>query len=325
MSELSFSLAEAYKQRYDDIVRGDNERTGIYYHSDKKYWIIYDYQSCSQLLNSQYVTKKRMIIPLSMFDGEKTVIERFISLINQSLIFRDESNSDVVRVIHHNFKNIPRDELIDRTLSLFNQKKCLNEYDLITLNNTLAARLVGLEPSDTLAVHAHNVGMLFDGRVQGKDHFIEIAHSFLTVFDSCRNLVTGDVPCSDIQVSDRAIAYIAAHQTTMQLIVATLWAISHFSLKVGAENAREVVIEASRLYSPVLSVGRVMSQDLSFRGQSLKKGDRVMFYTGLANFDPEVFNEPFQFIPGRKEKPLSFGGSSLVVVAEGMIMVCFIT
>ncbi|STT45224.1 Steroid C27-monooxygenase [Klebsiella pneumoniae] len=111
----------------------------------------------------------------------------------------------------------------------------------------------------------------------------------------------------------------------MQLIVATLWAISHFSLKVGAENAREVVIEASRLYSPVLSVGRVMSQDLSFRGQSLKKGDRVMFYTGLANFDPEVFNEPFQFIPGRKEKPLSFGGSSLVVVAEGMIMVCFIT
>ncbi|NIG71802.1 hypothetical protein HBN07_26280 [Klebsiella pneumoniae] len=50
-----------------------------------------------------------------------------------------------------------------------------------------------------------------------------------------------------------------------------------------------------------------------------------MFYTGLANFDPEVFNEPFQFIPGRKEKPLSFGGSSLVVVAEGMIMVCFIT
>ena len=109
MSELSFSLTEAYKQRYDDIVRGDNERTGIYYHSDKKYWIIYDYQSCSQLLNSQYVTKKRMIIPLSMFDGEKTVIERFISLINQSLIFRDESNSEVVRVCLLYTSPSPRD------------------------------------------------------------------------------------------------------------------------------------------------------------------------------------------------------------------------
>ncbi|WP_262215635.1 cytochrome P450 [Escherichia coli] len=320
MSELSLSLTEAYKQRYDDIVRGDNERTGIYYHSDKKYWIIYDYQSCSQLLNSQYVTKKRMFIPLSIFDGEKTVIERFLSLINQSLIFRDESNSDVVRVIHHNFKNIPHAELIGRSLSLFNQKKCLNECDLITLNNTLAARLVGLEPSDTLAVHAHNVGMLFDGRVQGKDHFIEIAHSFLTVFDSCRNIVTSNIPCNDIQVSDRAIAYIAAHQTTMQLIVATLWAISHFNLKVGAENAREVVSEASRLYSPVLSVGRVMSQDLSFRGQSLKKGDRVMFYTGLANFDPAVFNEPFRFIPGRKEKPLSFGTGMHMCIGMGIAL-----
>lgn len=320
MSELSLSLTEAYEQRYDDIVRGDDERTGIYYHSDKKYWIIYDYQSCSQLLNSQYVTKKRMFIPLSIFDGEKTVIERFLSLINQSLIFRDESNSDVVRVIHHNFKNIPHAELIGRTLSLFKQKKFLNECDLITLNNTLAAKLVGLEPSDTLAVHAHNVGMLFDGRVQGKDHFIEIAHSFLTVFDSCRNIVTSNIPCNDIQVSDRAIAYIAAHQTTMQLIVATLWAISHFNLKVGAENAREVVSEASRLYSPVLSVGRVMSQDLSFRGQSLKKGDRVMFYTGLANFDPEVFNEPFRFIPGRKEKPLSFGTGMHMCIGMGIAL-----
>lgn len=288
MSELSLLLSEVYKQRYEDVVRDDNERTGIYYHSVKKYWIIYDYQSCSQLLNSKYVTKKRMIIPLSMFDEEKTVVERFLSLINKSLIFRDESTIDVIRVIHQNFKNIPRDELIKKTLSLLNRKKCLDEHDLISLNNTLAARLVGLEPSDQLAVHAHNVGMLFDGRVEGKEHFVEIVHSFLTIFDACRNLVAGDAPCSDIKVSDRAIAYIAAHQTTMQLIVAALWAISHFSLKVGTKNARDVVIEASRLYSPVLSVGKVMSQDLIFRGQSLKMGDRVMFYTGLANFDPEV-------------------------------------
>ncbi len=320
MFESSLSLTEAYKKRYDEVVRGDNDRTGIYYHYDKKYWVIYDYHSCSQLLNSQYVTKKRMIIPLSMFDGEKKVVERFISLINQSLIFRDESNSDVVRVIHQNFKNIPRDELIKRALSLLNRKKCLDERDLISLNNMLAARLVGLEPSDQLAVHAHNVGMLFDGRVEGKEHFVEIVHSFLTIFDACRNLVAGDAPCSDINVSDRAIAYIAAHQTTMQLIVAALWAISHFSLKVSAENARDVVIEASRLYSPVLSVGRVMSQDLIFRGQSLKTGDRVMFYTGLANFDPEVFDEPFRFIQGRKNKPLSFGTGMHMCIGMGIAL-----
>ncbi|EBS5520747.1 cytochrome P450 [Salmonella enterica subsp. enterica serovar Bovismorbificans] len=79
-------------------------------------------------------------------------------------------------------------------------------------------------------------------------------------------------------------------------------------------------MEASRLYSPVLSVGRVISHDLIFRGQSLKMGDRVMFYTGLANFDPEVFDEPFRFIPGRKNKPLSFGTGMHMCIGMGIAL-----
>ncbi|MBK4715435.1 cytochrome P450 [Enterobacterales bacterium BIT-L3] len=79
-------------------------------------------------------------------------------------------------------------------------------------------------------------------------------------------------------------------------------------------------MEASRLYSPVLSVGRVISQDLIFRGQRLKTGDRVMFYTGLANFDPEVFDEPFRFIPGRKVKPLSFGAGMHMCIGMGIAL-----
>lgn len=320
MSESSLSLTEAYKQRYDKIACDDSERRGIYYHADKKYWIIYDYRLCSQLLNSPNVTKKRMFIPLGMFDEEKSVVERFLLLINQSLIFRDEGKSDIIRIIHQNFKNTPCDELIKGTLSSLNLGKCLNEHDLITLNNTLAASLVGLESPSTLAEHAHNVGMLFDGRVRGKEHFVQIARSFLTIFDTFRNQTTDDVPCSDIRASDKAIAYIAAHQTTMQLIVASFWAISHFSLRVDAENARDTVIEASRLYSPVLSVGRVISQDITLNGQNLKKGDRVMFYTGLANFDPKVFDDPFQFILGRKEKPLSFGAGMHMCVGMGIAL-----
>ncbi|MCP1107340.1 cytochrome P450 [Serratia nevei] len=320
MSELSLSLTEAYKQRYDAIACDDSEHRGIYYHADKKYWIIYDYQLCSRLLNSPYVTKKRMMIPLSMFDEEKTVVERFLLLINQSLIFRDEGKSDIARIIHQNFKNTPCDELIKETLSSLNRRKYLDEHDLITLNNTLAARLVGLESPNTLEEHAHNVGMLFDGRIQGKEHFVQIARSFLTIFDTFRNQSTDDVPCSDISASDKAIAYIAAHQTTMQLIVAAFWAISHFNLKVDAENARDTVIEASRLYSPVLSVGRVISQDTTLSGQNLKKGDRVMFYTGLANFDPEVFEEPLQFILGRKERPLSFGTGVHMCIGMGIAL-----
>lgn len=45
-----------------------------------------------------------------------------------------------------------------------------------------------------------------------------------------------------------------------------------------------------------------------------------MLYTGLANFDPEVFNEPFRFIPGRKEKPLSFGKGMHMCIGMGIAL-----
>jgi len=320
MSELILSLTDAYKNRFEDIVRDDTERKGIYYHNEKKYWVIYDYAGCSELLNSHYVTKNRMLVPLSLFQEEKALVERFLSLINQSLIFRDDSKSDVVRLIHQNFRKLSCDEMIERSLLSFMDKKYLDEHDLINLNNTLAAKLVGLEPARHLSDHAYNVGMLFDGRVRGKDHFVDIARSFMAIFEACRGMASGAEHCTDIQASDKAIAYIAAHQTTMQLIVATLWAISHFSLSVNADNVREIVVEASRFYSPVLSVGRVMSQDLSFRGLNLRRGDRVMFYTALANFDAGVFQEPFQFIPGRNEKPLSFGTGMHMCIGMGIAL-----
>ena len=320
MSELTLSLTDAYKKRFEDIVRDDTERKGIYYHNERKYWVIYDYAGCSELLNSHYVTKNRMLVPLSIFQQEKAIIERFMLLINQSLIFRDDCKSDVVRLIHQNFKKLPCDEMIERLLLQFREKKYLDEHDLINLNNTLAAMLVGLEPARHLSDHAYNVGMLFDGRVKGKEHFVDIAHSFMAVFEACRDMTSGCDPCTDVQASDRAIAYIAAHQTTMQLIVATLWAISHFSLRVNADNVRDIVVEASRFYSPVLSVGRMMSQDLSFRGLNLRKGDRVMFYTALANFDAGFFDEPFQFIPGRKEKSLSFGTGMHMCIGMGIAL-----
>lgn len=320
MSEVALSLTDVYQKRFEDIVRDDTERKGIYYHSEKKYWVIYDYAGCSELLNSHYVTKNRMLVPLTLFQEEKALIERFLYLINQSLIFRDDCKSDVVRLIHQNFRKLSCDEIIERSFLSVMDKKYLDEHDLINLNNTLASSLVGLEPDCHMSDHAYNVGMLFDGRVRGKEHFVDIARSFMAVFEACRGMTSGTEPRSDIQASDRAIAYVAAHQTTMQLIVATLWAISHFRLSVNADNVREIVVEASRLYSPVLSVGRVMSQDLSFRGLNLRQGDRVMFYTAMANFDPGFFDEPFQFIPGRNEKPLSFGTGMHMCIGMGIAL-----
>ncbi|MGA4538204.1 cytochrome [Citrobacter braakii] len=45
-----------------------------------------------------------------------------------------------------------------------------------------------------------------------------------------------------------------------------------------------------------------------------------MFYTGLVNFDPEVFNEPFQFIPRRKEKTQSFRTGMHMCIGMGIAL-----
>lgn len=45
-----------------------------------------------------------------------------------------------------------------------------------------------------------------------------------------------------------------------------------------------------------------------------------MFYTGLANFDSAVFNKPFQFILGRKNKPLYFGTGMHKCIGQGIAL-----
>lgn len=145
--------------------------------------------------------------------------------------------------------------------------------------------------------------MLFDGRVNNKEHFIYIAKSFLILFKFCKKTFNK----SDQETTDIVITYVAAHQTTMQLIVATLYNIHSLNLIVNKNNIRDIIIESSRLYSPILSIGRVISEDIYYDKHLLKKGDKAIFYTGLANFDSNYFENPFSFNINRKNSPLSFG------------------
>jgi cholest-4-en-3-one 26-monooxygenase len=77
-----------------------------------------------------------------------------------------------------------------------------------------------------------------------------------------------------------------------------------------AERPKTFVDEVIRWATPVNVFQRTASTDVEFRGQPIKKGDRVCIFYGSANFDEDVFADPHEFNILRTPNPhLGFGGS----------------
>src|SRR5699024_1165218 len=68
--------------------------------------------------------------------------------------------------------------------------------------------------------------------------------------------------------------------------------------------------EIVRWASPVMSFQRTATADTELGGQHIRKGDRVGMFYSSANFDPEVFDEPYKFDIMRENNPhVGFGGT----------------
>jgi cholest-4-en-3-one 26-monooxygenase len=77
-----------------------------------------------------------------------------------------------------------------------------------------------------------------------------------------------------------------------------------------AERPRTAVDEIIRWATPVNVFQRTATKDVEFRGQQLRRGDRVCIFYGSANFDEEIFDDPYTFDIRRSPNPhLGFGGS----------------
>ena len=68
--------------------------------------------------------------------------------------------------------------------------------------------------------------------------------------------------------------------------------------------------EIVRYSTPVVAFQRTAKMDIELGGQQIKKGDRVGLYYAAANFDPDVFEDPYKFDVKRDPNPhLGFGGT----------------
>lgn len=82
-----------------------------------------------------------------------------------------------------------------------------------------------------------------------------------------------------------------------------------FDEVMETQGAEPLVEEFLRMVSPVMVFLRVATKDTELAGTKIKAGDPVSFWYPSANYDPDMFEDPFAFKPGRPNasQHLSFG------------------
>ncbi len=116
-------------------------------------------------------------------------------------------------------------------------------------------------------------------------------------------------------ISFLVILLVAGNETTRNAISGGMLALSRFpeQKKLLLDNLDNdefmdvAVDEIIRFVSPVLTFIRTVTEDHTYRGTDLKKGDRVLMIYSSANRDPEAISHPDELDLTRQSDHLAFG------------------
>jgi cholest-4-en-3-one 26-monooxygenase len=106
---------------------------------------------------------------------------------------------------------------------------------------------------------------------------------------------------------------IAGNETTRNLITQGMMAFTDFPDQwelFKAQRPKTAADEIIRWASPITAFQRTALADTELSGVQIKKGQRLVLFYRSANFDEDVFEEPFTFNILRNPNPhLGFGGT----------------
>jgi cholest-4-en-3-one 26-monooxygenase len=106
---------------------------------------------------------------------------------------------------------------------------------------------------------------------------------------------------------------VAANETTRSLFSGAILALmenpdAYRELESDFSKIPTAVEEMLRWVTPVHYFRRTATRDLELRGKTIREGDRVVLHYTSANFDEDVFADPFRFDIHRDPNPhLAFG------------------
>lgn len=105
----------------------------------------------------------------------------------------------------------------------------------------------------------------------------------------------------------------AGHDTTAATLAGTLQLLSQHPevlarVKAEPKLIPNLVLEMLRMVSPVKHFTRRAEEDYTLRGQTIKKGDRLMLLFQSGNRDEDIFDRPYEFNIDRKpNRHIAFG------------------
>lgn len=137
--------------------------------------------------------------------------------------------------------------------------------------------------------------------------------NLLTALSASRE---ADEPLTELEVlAFCTLLMFAGHETTANLISSSMLALCQHPdqmelMRSGKVDPAKAVEEFLRWDGPGKSITRVLSEDATFWGQDLRKGQRAFLVLAAANRDADVFEAPNELRLDREDskKHMGFGG-----------------
>lgn len=348
ISEFSYDPANEETRRnpyplFDQLRESDP----VHWSEPMAGWIVTDYKLCAEMLSNhelfsaERLTGVKAHLPTAVRDSAEEVLRWLTTW----MVFMDQPDHTrirrhMARVLNANVFATLNDSVTDICKMLIDTLPVNETFDFV---KNFSIQLPGMVVMDFFGVPRERLlevkgwsddMMLFIGSARGvKDKYVRAqsgARNMGTLFqqmikerranpqdDVLSKLMNadnnGDTLTDDEIVGSMMMVLNGGHETTANLINNSMMALVKHPDQMAALRSDLSVMptaveELLRYDAPILSIGRVVKDDVMFGEKQLSKGERIFAMLAAANRDPKIFQNPNDFILSRDPNPhMSFG------------------
>lgn len=313
---------------YDSL----REQDPVHWDDVLKAWAVTRYDDVAMVLNDRRFSSKRLARVRQRFPQKE--LEPLFDTLAVRMSERDEPDHKRLRaLVHDAFLRTSVEEwtprIQERIDGLLDEAAAEGEFDLISkvaipLPLGVVLELVGIPSEDRFRVRTwcddfavvalnafadvsteqlqRGVSSILEFREYLKGRIGELERS------SGKELLSSLVQAQhdgaglslEELLANTLLLLAAGNETTTCLIGNGVAALLRFPdqmdlLRSDRSLLPNAVEECLRYDSPVQFLGRVADEDVTIRGQSIRRGDMVLAFLGAANRDPEQFEDPDRF------------------------------